>query len=173
MSVRIRRLELDDLVQEFDCGDEPLNSYLKKHAWTNQRQLSIGITYVGVDDSAPRTVIGYFTLASASAQREEAAGRHFRGLPRYDVPLILIARLAVDHRLQGKGLGHALLSEALRISLGVSEQIGCRGIVVDAYPSAVDWYQQYGFVPLSKTASVGARKMYLDMRTLRAAQQRK
>lgn len=169
MSVVIRRLEQDDVVQEFDCKDDALNNYLKKHAWDNQQKSSIGVTYVAVDEGAPRTVLGYFTLASASVPRDAVPKKHVRGLPPYEIPLVLLARLAVDHRFAGRGLGHALISEALRISLSVSEQVGCRGVVVEAYPTAIKWYAKYGFVPLSETPGKRTQKMYLDIRTLRAA----
>jgi predicted GNAT family N-acyltransferase len=169
LSVVIRRLEQDDVVQEFDCKDHALNNYLKKHAWDNQQKSSIGVTYVAVDEAAPRTVLGYFTLASASVPRDAVPKKHVRGLPPYEIPLVLLARLAVDHRFAGRSLGHALISEALRISLSVSEQVGCRGVVVEAYPTAIKWYARYGFVPLSETPGKRTQKMYLDIRTLRAA----
>lgn len=155
------------MVEGFDCKDDALNSYLKKHAWDNQQKSSIGVTYVAVDEAAARTVLGYFTLASASVPRDAVPKKHVRGLPPYEIPLILLAQLAIDHRFAGRGLGNALISEALRISLSVSEQVGCRG-VVEAYPTAIKWYAKYGFVPLSETP--GKRtKMYLDIRTLRTA----
>ncbi|HZQ54389.1 MAG TPA: hypothetical protein VFB14_19460 [Bryobacteraceae bacterium] len=59
MALVIRRLEERDEVESFDCGDEPLNNYLKRHAWTNQQRNSIGATYVAVNDRAPK-VLGYF-----------------------------------------------------------------------------------------------------------------
>jgi len=70
MAIVIRRLEEGDEVEKFDCGDEPLNNYLNRHAWNNQAKSSIGVSYVGVDEVAPRTVLGYFTLAMASVARE-------------------------------------------------------------------------------------------------------
>jgi hypothetical protein len=66
VAVIIRRLEEQDKVESFDCGDEPLNNYLKRHAWTNQQKSSIGVTYVAIDEGAPFSAIGYFTLATAS-----------------------------------------------------------------------------------------------------------
>ena len=169
MTVAIRRLEETDEVEGFDCGDEPLNGYLKRHAWTNQQRISIGVTYVAVDESAPRNVLGYFTLATSSVPRDRLPKKYARGLPAYDLPLILLARLAVDKRFGGKGLGHTLLSEALKITLRVADEVGCRCIVTDAYPGKVGWYARYGFVPLDEAAEGGTRKMFLDVRTLRRA----
>jgi GNAT superfamily N-acetyltransferase len=169
VAVLIRRLEEQDEVAAFDCGDEPLNNYLQRHAWTNQQKSSIGVTYVAIDDGAPRSVIGYFTLATASVPRDAFPKKYVRGLPPYDLPLILLARLAVDQRFSGKGLGHALISEALKIALQVADDVGCRGVVTDAYLDKVDWYARYGFVALEGAAEGRPQKMFLDMRAIRMA----
>jgi GNAT superfamily N-acetyltransferase len=164
----IRRLEESDSLEYFDCGDEAINNYLKRHAWNNQQKSSIGVTYVAVDELAPGVVIGYFTLATSSVPRDSFPRKYVRGLPAYDVPAILLARLAVDRRFGGRGLGRELLSEALRVSLRASKQAGCRCVIVDAYPSATDWYRRYGFTALEESKS-GSVRMYLDVRTIEAA----
>jgi GNAT superfamily N-acetyltransferase len=169
VAVTIRRLEETDEVEGFDCGDEPLNNYLKRHAWTNQQKVSIGVTYVAVDESAPRIVLGYFTLATSSVPRERFPKKFVRGLPPYDLPLILLARLAVDKRFSGRGLGHALLSEALKITLRVADEVGCRCIITDAYPDKAGWYARYGFLPLEGAAATSPKRMFLDVRTIRRA----
>lgn len=169
MPVLIRRLEEFDQVEAFDCGDDPLNNYLKRHAWANQQKSSIGVTYVAIDEGAPRTVLGYFTLATASVPRDAFPRKYVRGLPPYDLPLILLARLAVDRRFSGKGLGHALISEAFKIALRVADDVGCRCIITDAYRQRTDWYARYGFIPLEGAAETGPQRMFLDIRTLRLA----
>jgi len=165
MAVTIRRMEEFDEVANFDCGDEPLNNYLKRHAWTNQQKISIGVTYIAVDESAPSTVLGYFTLATSSVPRERFPKKFVRGLPPYDLPLILLARLAVDRRFSGRGLGHALISEALKITVRVADEVGCRCIVTDK----TGWYARYGFIPVEEAAASGPQKMFLDVRTIRRA----
>src|SRR5438477_5594368 len=140
MAVSVRRLEEHDDAEGFDCGDGPLNNYLRRHAWTNQEKSSIGVTYVAADDAVPRAVLGYFTLATASVSRDAFPKKYVRGLPPYDLPLILLARLAVDRRFPGRGLGHALISEAFKIALRVADAVGCRCIITDAYRDRVDWY---------------------------------
>jgi GNAT superfamily N-acetyltransferase len=169
VAVTIRRLEESDEVENFDCGDEPLNNYLRRHAWTNQQKVSIGVTYAAVDESAPRTVLGYFTLATSSVPRERFPKKYVRGLPPYDLPLILLARLAVDKRFSGRGLGHAMIAEALKITLRVADEVGCRCIITDAYPDKVGWYARYGFLPLEGTAATSSQKIFLDVRTIRRA----
>jgi GNAT superfamily N-acetyltransferase len=172
MAIVIRRLEERDQVENFDCGDEPLNNYLKRHAWINQEKSSIGVSYAAVDENVPQAVLGYFTLAMASVPREAFPKKHVRGLPSYDLPLILLARLAVDLRFAGRGLGHALISEAFRISLRVADEVGCRCIITDAYPDRVGWYARYGFVPIDGGTKGRPQRMFLDMRTVRAALRR-
>ncbi len=172
MAIVIRRLEERDEVENFDCGDEPLNNYLKRHAWINQEKSSIGISCVAVDEGASRAVLGYFTLAMASVSREAFPKKYVRGLPPYDLPLILLARLAVDRRFAGRGLGRALISEAFRISLRAADEVGCRSIVTDAYRDRVSWYAQYGFVPIEGAAENAPQRMFLDLRTVRAALRR-
>ena len=85
------------------------------------------------------------------------------------MPVVLLARLAVDKRFSGRGLGNALLSEALKITLRVADEVGCRAIITDAYPDKVGWYARYGFLPLAGAAPGGLQKMYLDVRTIRRA----
>ncbi len=169
MAIVVRRLEESDEVENFDCGDDPLNNYLRRYAWNNQEKSSIGISYVAVDEAAPRTVIGYFTLAMASVPLEAFPKKYVRGLPPYDLPLILLARLAVDRRFVGRGVGHALISNALRISLRVAAEVGCRCIITDAYRDRIGWYAQFGFVPIESAAESGPQRMFLDLRTVRAA----
>jgi GNAT superfamily N-acetyltransferase len=169
VAVLIRRLEEQDAVEPFDCGDEPLNNYLKRHAWANQQKSSIGVTYVAVDEGAPSSVIGYFTLATASVPRDAFPKKHVRGLPPYELPLILLARLAVDRRFSGKGLGHALISEVFKIALRVADDVGCRCIIADAYRDRVNWYARYGFVALEGAAESSPHRMFLDIRTIRMA----
>src|ERR1700728_4598334 len=154
----IRHLEEFDDVESFDCGDEPLNNYLKRHAWTNQQKSSIGVTYVAIEESAPSVVLGYFTLATSSVPRDSLPKKYVRGLPPYDLPLILLARLAGDTRFAGKGLGGALISEAFKITIRVADEVGCRCIITDAYRDQVGWYAKYGFIPIEDTTKDRPRK---------------
>jgi len=115
-------------VSEFDCGVAPLNDFLQKHAWHNQQNRSAR-TYVVLRDNR---VVGYYSLAAASVQREEAAPRVAKGLAKHPIPVVLLARLAVDQTEKGKGLGSALLKDALLRSLQGANIIGCRAVLVHA-----------------------------------------
>ncbi|MBZ5705385.1 MAG: GNAT family N-acetyltransferase [Acidobacteriia bacterium] len=172
MPILIRRLEQNDGLKTFDCGDHRLNDYLKRHAWANQQQNLVGVTYVAADQSHPKLVIGYYTLATSSIPRHALPGELTKDLPRYqNLPVALLARLAVDLRFQGSGLGKELLRHALENVLSLSKQIGCRYLIVDAYPTAVKWYEKYGFMPIGETSPGGTQPMFLDVRTLELALQ--
>lgn len=172
MAIVVRKLEEYDEFEHFDCGDEPLNNYLKRHAWTNQQKTAIGVTYVAVEQSASRSVLGYFTLAASSLARDRFPKKFVRGLPPYDLPLLLLARLAVDRRFQGRGLGHALMSEALKIAMRIAGEIGCRCVITDAYREKTGWYARYGFQPLGEAVAGSTQKMFLDVRTIATAYER-
>ena len=88
----------------FDCGAPPLNDYLRKHAYVNH-QSNAARTYVSARENR---VVGYYTLAAGAVRREETTSRVAKGLARHPVPIILLARLAIDLREQGKGIGAAL-----------------------------------------------------------------
>lgn len=169
------RLREDDEVENFDCSGHALSKYLQRHAWPTQQKISIGVSYVAADENAPLFVLGYFTLAMASVPREAFPKKdafpkkYVRGLPPYDLPLILLARLAVDRRFVGRGIGHALISGALRISLRVADEAGGRGIITHAYRNRASWYARHGFVPIEGAAKSGPHRMFLDIRTVRAA----
>lgn len=173
MAVLIRRLERDDQPAAFDCGDSRLNDYLRRYAWQNQQRNQVGVTYVAVDDSQPRAVIGYYTLAAGSLPKIALRQAGGRALPYSDIPVILLGRLAVDRRFQSHGIGTFLLGDAISRALAVGSEIGCRGLVVDAYPAAVSWYAKFGFVRLGVTSPASpAQKMFLDLRTAAAARRR-
>lgn len=160
MSLLIQRLERGHLVEQFDCGDQELNDYLRRFAWQNQQRHSVGTTFVATASEVPKAVLGFCTFAASSI-----AAALFP-----EVPVLLLGRLAVDQRFQGRGVGSELLAHALDQALAVRETIGCRGIVVDAYPAAASWYAAAGFVPVATTPSEArTKKMFLDLRKVEKA----
>lgn len=128
----------------FDCGTEPLNVYLKKYALQNQRK-NAGRTFV-VTSTENNKVIGYYTLVTGSVAAEIAPEKLKKGLGNYPIPVVLIARLAIDNYYQGKGLGKNLLRDAFLRILQASENIGIRAITVKAKDmKAVVFYTKYNF----------------------------
>jgi GNAT superfamily N-acetyltransferase len=128
----------------FDCGMPALNSFLKKHALQNVRNQSAR-TYVATRGTA---VVGYYTLAAGSARREETPARVAKGLAAHPVPVILLARLAVDLTERGKGLGAGLLKDALLRAVHAADIIGCRAVMVHAKDDAARAFsERFGFEP--------------------------
>jgi GNAT superfamily N-acetyltransferase len=95
------------------------------------------------------TITGYVSLTTGSIRREEAPRRYARGMPRHPLPTILIARLAVDRRHQGQGLGSRLLAESLRRAVAASDAVAARLVVVDAIDdNAAAFYRRRGFIDI-------------------------
>lgn len=143
-SRRVERLRPDHRIEGFDCGREELNRCLLRYAWANQ-QASAAQTYVGLVGDA---VVGYHTLTVGQVTREEAPERLTKGLARHPVPIMLLARLAVDHRWQGQGIGKALLKDAMRRTLQAAGIAGIRAFAVHAKDEdARRFYQKFDFIP--------------------------
>ena len=140
----IEKLRRDHVLDAFDCGKDELNSFLKRQAWNNQ-QANSAQTYVLARDLA---VLGYYSLAAGSVTHEDATARVKKGLARHPIPVILLARLAVDTSLQGKGVGPALLKDALRRSVQAADTIGARAVRVHATDdNAASFYRHFNFEP--------------------------
>jgi GNAT superfamily N-acetyltransferase len=141
---RVEKLRPDHKIEGFDCGREELNRYLLRYAWQNQ-QAGAAQTYVGLAGDA---VIGYHTLAVGQVSRQEAPGRLTKGLARHPVPLMLLARLAVDRRWQRQGIGKALLKDAMQRTLQAADIAGIRAFAVHAKDEeARRFYQKFDFIP--------------------------
>ena len=140
----IQKLTASHQVETFDCGTEALNQYLHRFAWLNQRN-NAAQTYVAVKG---QTVLGFYTLAVGSVLHAQAPGRIQKGLAKYPVPVMILARLAVEQRTHGQGLGKALLKDALLRTVEAAEIAGIRALLVHAKDrSAKDWYVQFDFEP--------------------------
>ena len=141
---RVEKLRRDHAVENFDCGREELNRYLVRYAWQNQ-QAGAAQTYVGI---VGEVIVGYHTLAVASVTLEVAPERLTKGLARHPLPVMLLARLATDHRWQGKGVGKALLRDAMQRTLQAAEIAGIRALAVHAKDEeARRFYEHFDFVP--------------------------
>lgn len=141
---RVEKLRADHRVEAFDCGRVELNRYLVRYAWQNQ-QAGAAQTYVGLVHEA---VVGYHSLTVGNVVREEAPERLTKGLARHPVPVMLLARLAVDRRWQGQGLGKALLKDAMLRTLQAADIAGIRALAVHAKDEmARRFYERFDFAP--------------------------
>lgn len=141
---RVEKLRPEHPIEDFDCGREELNRYLLRYAWANQ-QAGAAQTYVGLVADA---VVGYHTLAVGQVTREEAPERLTKGLARHPVPIMLLARLAVDRRWHGQGIGKALLRDAMQRTVQAADIAGIRAFAVHAKDEeARSFYQKFDFIP--------------------------
>jgi GNAT superfamily N-acetyltransferase len=127
----------------FDCGrHESLNQWLKRFALLNQKNESAR-TYVVHRDG---TVVGYHSISAGSVNVEEVPPRISKGLARHPIPVVLLARLAVDKHEQGSGLGGALLKDALARISRAADIIGTRAVLVHAIDEdARRFYEHFNF----------------------------
>ncbi len=132
-------------VTAFDCGVDALNTFLKSHALQNQRNNSAR-TFVSTRAGSSE-VVGFYSLCAASVDFEQTPDRIRKGLARHEVPLVLLARLAVDERCKGQGLGASLLQDAFYRFIKAQEAIGARALLAHAKDdSAKAFYEKWGFV---------------------------
>lgn len=142
--MEIRGLRPSDDRSAFRSGDEALDRFFHRYAGQNQFRHYIGVTYVAVDGDR---ILGYATVAPRHIDIEELPARARKKLPRYPVPVLGLARLAVDRSAQSTGLGSQLLRYVLELAAKMAGEFGCAGVVVDAKPGAVEFYARYGFTP--------------------------
>ena len=142
---KVEALSRSHDLSQFDCGAHlSLNDWLRRFAWPNQ-QSETSRTYV-VHRSG--RVVGYYAIATGSVLREAAPAWVVKGLANHPVPVLLLTRLAVDRSEQGKGLGRALLKDALRRMARAAEIVGARAVLVHAIDSAAArFYQRFDFEP--------------------------
>jgi GNAT superfamily N-acetyltransferase len=127
--------------QAFDCGSVAQSTWLRRHALQGHRSDTCKV-YV-VCRRGESAAVGYYALAAGSVSHETAPPRLLRGVARYPVPVILLTRLGVDLAEQGRGLGSALVQDALRQAVAVSDRVGVRALLIHCEsPQAADFYRR-------------------------------
>ena len=143
-----RPLRADDPTDAFDCGNQDLNVWLRRFALTSHGTGASRIFVTVATDSAesqPSRVAGFYALSSASVQRSASSSRIAHGMPSA-IPVLLLGRLAVDIREQGKSVGSHLLRDAIIRTVGVAEEIGVRALLVHAADEqAAAFYRRFDF----------------------------
>jgi len=170
-TVELRPLARDDDRSHFSCGQADLDRYFEHYAGQNQFKFHLTVTYVALVDAR---IVGFATVAAASIERASIPSARLRKrLPSYPLPVLRLARLGVDLRAQGHGIGRALLRHVLVVALDQRDRLGCVGVVTDAKPEAVKFYEGLGF-----EAIAGVREgmlvsepqpMFLGMETIARA----
>jgi predicted N-acetyltransferase YhbS len=132
-------------VGAFDCGEQSLNTWLHRYARHAEAARSARV-YVTTEDGS--TVVGYFALAVGQVEAAAGTPRLHKGQPAgRPVPVVILARLAVDSGHQGAGLGRSLLQNALLRAVHAAQVVGIRALVVHAHDEAAGFYESFGFEP--------------------------
>lgn len=159
MTLRLERLARTHDRAGFTCGVPGLDAFLQRSALQNARD-GLSTTHVLVEDKAPRKILGYMSVCAAEIELTGLHEADRRRLPRYPVPALRLARLAVAREQQRRGHGELMIGEAVCRALAVREQAGVRVLLVDALDeAAADYYETYGF----RRARVGGRVLYLSL----------
>lgn len=159
--VEIRALRADDNRDGFRSGDADLDRFFHKFAGQNQFRLHIGTTYVAVRESE---ILGFATISATSIVIGNLPKSVRKLLPRYPLPALRLARLAVAETAQGQGIGKQLLKAVFCIAHEMADRTGCVAVVIDAKPAAVEFYQRYGFEAIEViTGELGDRPALLPM----------
>lgn len=141
-------------LEGFDCGQVSLNDWLQRHARQAQGSGSAR-TFVACDG---QRVLGYFSLTVGQVDTLDAPERVRKGMGQYPIPVILLARLAVDRHYQGQGIGAGLLKDAIRRALLIAEQAGVRAMMTHPLnAAAARFYQTFGF----ETSPLGEQQLLL------------
>jgi GNAT superfamily N-acetyltransferase len=134
--------------EAFGCGEETLNEFLRRYA-RKSHELGGAKTFLAIDDTDNKTLLGFYSLTPASVEYARPQEIIRRGLARHDVPGFRLARLAVDSRWQGQGMGAQLLLAAGRRCVLAAAEVGGVVIVIDAKNErAAAWYASHGAGPL-------------------------
>ena len=160
--MEIVRLRRDHRRDEFNCGVPSLNEFLQRYASQNDRA-GISRTYVATE-AGSMAVCGYTTIRVGHAECADVPEQDREHLPRYPIPVVHIARLAVDAGAGGRGLGEHLLLFALGKALAVADELGVWGVEVAAKdPGAREFYARYGFQALLDDEL----HLYISLKTVR------
>ena len=160
-------VELDRAVHDrksFDCGKQELNLFLQQFA-ARHRAAGISMTMVLPAKENKAEICAYYTLSHTEIKRQALPKSVAKTLPHYPIPVMLIAQLAVNRKVQGQGLGKITLIRALQHAGEINKHLPSYAVVVDALDDQVQgFYERFGFTVLD---TQGHRKrLYLAMQTI-------
>ena len=161
---RIEPIAPDHDAQSFDCGSDEQTTWLRRHGLQAHQSDTARVYVVCLADSV--SVVGYYALAAGSIEHADAPSRLTKGIGRYPIPVVLLARLGVDLQEQGRGLGTALVRDALFQVTAIADRLGVRALLIHAEtPEAAAFYKGIdpGFEP-SPTDPLHVALLIKDLR---------
>jgi GNAT superfamily N-acetyltransferase len=156
----IEKLTAAHAITDFDCGNIELNHFIQKYAYQNQKANS-SQTYVGIYE---HVIIGYYSLTVGSVIHAQAPDRVTKGQSKHPIPVMILARLAVDREWQNRGVGKGLLKDALKRTAQAADLAGIRALLVHAKDTDVkSWYERFNFEP----SEIDPLSLFLLLKDLR------
>ena len=157
-----RPLRAEDDCSQFECGRESLNQWFRRRAWNNQ---AANVTRTSVIcDSETEEIVGWVSLSAAQIERGALPKPEQRNRPD-PIPAILVARLAVDRRHQGRGLSRSLLFYALKTAVNLAQKLGCFCVITHPLDEEVrSFYGKFGFreLPFDPRRTMAVRIVDLE-----------
>ncbi|MEE9338283.1 MAG: GNAT family N-acetyltransferase [Methylococcaceae bacterium] len=171
LNIQFRVLTTKDDRSAFCCGNIELDRFFQRYAGQNQFRHHIGITYILLTDNK---IVGFITVSAGEIAVDDLPSQSRQRLPEYPLPVMRIARLAIDKQFQELGLGKKILRSSFELALNMKAQYGCIGIVVDAKQESIVFYHNLGFLTLETLAGeLGDRPqpkpMFLSIKTIEQA----
>ena len=157
--------------KSFDCGDASMNDFFQRYA-RQSHESGAAKTFLAINNADQKTILGFYSLAPGALAYADTPETVRRGLARHDVPGFRLARIAVDLRWKGQGLGGQLLAAAARRCLRAAAEVGGIVLIIDAKNDrAARWYKGYGAVPLTHRPSTLVMSLATFAAELKAAGQ--
>lgn len=162
-----RPLEAGDNRLAFSCGNESIDIYLREQALQDQER-RFSVTYVATHEGE---IVGYATSCVTVVEPDSLKKAVAKALPVRQLPALKLARIGVDVRFQGQSIGTRLLVNTMKLAAVQAKEVGgCVGLVVDAKPERVSWYEQRGFMTLNDEAGPGGSvPMFLSISEIESA----
>ncbi len=164
--LELRALRPDDDRTAFRSGNPALDYFFQQFAGQNQFRHHIGTTYVAIEEGR---ILGYATVSPAHLECAQLAEAERKRLPNYPLPVLRLARLATHEDAQGRGIGKTLLRHVCLLATQMSADFGCVGLLVDAKPEALGYYQAFGFLclePVTGEAAMQPLPLFLAINKL-------
>jgi GNAT superfamily N-acetyltransferase len=134
--------------KSFDCGDSAMNDFFERYA-RQSHESGAAKTFLAIESANNKGILGFYSLAPGALAYADTPETVRRGLARHDVPGFRLARIAIDLRWQGQGVGGQLLAAAARRCLRAATEVGGIVLIIDAKNDrAARWYARYGAVPM-------------------------
>jgi GNAT superfamily N-acetyltransferase len=142
----LRPLEPTDDRSTFRCGDIDLDRFFHRYAGQNQFRHHLGTTWVALSEGR---ILGFATVRAAHLDVGALPEELRRKLPAYPLPVLRLARLAAADDARGRGVGRVLVRAVFTLAWRMADEFGCVGVLVDAKPAAVGFYEGLGFRPIA------------------------